>query len=460
MKRIFSEMKSLRYALLAFAATALLLGGCSGGGGSSYDEPKSVTSAPIVGQTQSVLIDAPTLKSWVDAGYVNSDNFDNHVVILHNAGYADGHIPGALEWAQSGVDRIDGPVLSGNMAFDGETMDRLLQERGIRENSTVVFTGGGNLARVYFQFRYWGFPKNQLKILNGDLAAWRAYGYPVSNIMTQVEPSNLSVRDLPGPNTDVRASLSEAIIGVKEGTVTPYNTYANTRFTTPAITETLDGVGPDALNAGMNGYVLFQGLMAGAVEDSMLAGLKKTVDINGTNVTVFKDADEMRSFLEVDKGIDLSKPIMTYCRAGNLASQGFAPIDAVLGDEVRVMMYDGSWSQWGTLTNNPSVVPSGKLWVLPNGQNGLDDYTAWATDTLTTGITYLNSYVGTITWGGVKDTTFVPKDHIQPPYFYAAPGSPYADGANTIEDQDVKYWRSQPASSAPGAVDGAAGGGC
>ena len=122
MKRIFSEMKSLRYALLAFAATALLLGGCSGGGGSSYDAPDTTSStAPVIGQTQNVLIDAATLKSWVDSGLVNNTASYEKVVILHNSGYATEHIPGAQEWSRSGIDRYDGPVLSGNMVLDGET---------------------------------------------------------------------------------------------------------------------------------------------------------------------------------------------------------------------------------------------------------------------------------------------------------------------------------------------------
>ncbi|MDX9710278.1 MAG: selenite/tellurite reduction operon rhodanese-like protein ExtH [Trichloromonas sp.] len=465
MKRIFSEMKSLRYALLAFAATALLLGGCSGGGGSDYDAPESVTSAPIVGQTQSVLIDAPTLKSWVDAGYVNSNNFDNHVVILHTEGAADntkylnGHISGAQVWNTTGVDRIEGPVLSGNMVLDGDSMNALLESHGIRKNSTIVFTGDNNLARIYFLFRYWNFPKSQLKILNGSLAAWRAYGYPLTNVAPNIDTTNcVRVQDLaPGPNTEVRASLSEAIEYVREGTVTPYNTFAATFATTPTITETLDGVGPDAVGTGMSGYVLFQGEMLGAVHDHLVAGLKTTENINGINVPVFKSAADMRTFLEVEKGIDLSKPIMTYCRAGNLASQGFAPIDAVLGDEVRVMMYDGSWSQWGTLTNDRTVVPTGYTWVLPNGQDGLLDYTAWATDVLTTDITYLKNYVGTITWGGVLNTTFDPTKHIQPPYFYVAPGSPAHPDANNIENDDIEYFEGG-SRTAPSSTTGTAGG--
>jgi 3-mercaptopyruvate sulfurtransferase SseA len=415
---------------------ALIAAGC-GGGSDSYDEPSGQSSPVLEGQIDNVLIDAQTLKSWVDAGLVNGDGYEN-VVILHNSGYADEHIPGALEWSMGGMDRVDGPLLSGNMVLDGETMDGLLQERGIRKGTTVVFTGGNNLARIYFNFRYWGFPKDQLKILNGDLAAWKAYGYPVTTVTPQVDPSDFSVCDLPGTQPDVRASLNEAIMYVEQGLVTPYNTYSATAdLTAPRITETLSG--------GTGGYVLFQGEMLGTVTDNFVAGLKKTVEINGQQVTVFKNADEMRAFLENDLGVDLTKPIMTYCRAGNLASQGFAPIDAVLGKEVEVMMYDGSWSQWGTLTNNPVAVPGAK-WLLPS------EYSDWETDTLTDPIFYLVDYVA---------ADFNPVEKIEPIYVYdGAPSSPYDPGANTIEDEDREYWIAPPESGPADSVSGGGGGGC
>nr|WP_320050162.1 selenite/tellurite reduction operon rhodanese-like protein ExtH [uncultured Desulfuromonas sp.] len=450
-RRVFKHAKDNFFLFLAITLSCFVLTACGGGGGGSdsYDEPDAQTTAPITGQIDNVLIEAPTLLGWMEAGLVNSDSFENVVIIQVN-NYAVGHIPGAQEWTGArGIDRIDGPVLSGNMVLDGEAMDDAIQTAGIKAGSTVVLipTGLPDTAtdRAYLMFRYWGFPKEKIKVLNGGLAAWQAYGYDVTTAVTPVAASNFSVADLPGgPDFNARASLSEAIIGVSEATVVPYNTYANTsNVTTPTITETLDG----SYNgeAGSSGYVIFQGLMLDAVTDNMLAGLKTTTTINGIDVPVLKSADEMRSYLVDDLGVDLTKTIMTYCRAGNLAASGFAPIDIVLGDEVDVMAYDGSWSQWGSLTNNPAVVPS-EAYLLPNG------YSDWATDVLTTDGS-----------GGEPFYLYTanPETNIQQPFFFDAPASPYDEGANTIEDEDYDYWYyGGENGSAPTSGGSDASGGC
>jgi len=450
-RRVFKHAKSHVFLFTAIVLSCFVLTACGGGGGGgdSYDEPEAQPTTPITGQVDNVLIDAPTLKAWLDAGLVNSDAFEN-VVILQPNSYSGGHIAGTQEWtAPRGIDRIDGPVLSGNMVLDGEAMDDAIQAAGIKAGSTIVLVPTGypdtTTDRAYLMFRYWGFPKEKIKVLNGGLPAWQAYGYDVTEAASPVAASNFSVADLPGgPDFDARASLSEAIVGVTEETVVPYNTYANTsNVTTATITETLDG----SYNgeAGDGGYVIFQGLMFDGVTDNMLAGLRTTTTIEGTEVTVLKSADEMRSFLVDDLGVDLSKTIMTYCRAGNLASSGFAPIDIVLGSEVDVMTYDGSWSQWGSLTTDETVVPSA-AYVLPDG------YSAWATDILTSD------------GAGGEPFYLYPADNttaIQQPFFFDAPLSPYDEGANTIEDEDYEYWYyGGDEAGAPSAGDGGDAGGC
>ncbi|MDY0189495.1 MAG: selenite/tellurite reduction operon rhodanese-like protein ExtH [Desulfuromonas sp.] len=461
-RKVFKGSKSHVLLLAALLLSGFVLIGCgSGGGGSdSYDEPEGQSTTPIVGQSDNVLIDAATLKTWVDAGKVNATSYEN-VIILQQKSYDAGHIPGAQEWALSGIDRIDGPVLSGNMVLDGSTMDEMMQERGIVKGSTIVFMGN-NSERIYFFFRYWGFPKDQLKILNGGTAAWTNAGYELTTVTPVVSSSDFSVSELADSfDPDVRASLSEMIIGVEQQTIVPFATYAHTtNLTTPKVTETLDGT--DGGPAGSGGYVLFQGFMDGQAVDPDLqhdyvyesgtynlafAGL---FNADGT----YKSKADMETYLQ-SIGIDGTKPIVTFCRAGNLAATGFAPMDAVLDWDI--MLYDGSWSQWASLTKDSTTIPTGKLWALPNTS---PDYTAWATNELTSdGVGgdpfYLVDYIGNITWSG-SSVAFVPADHIQQPLFYEAPASPYDDGANNIEDEDADY---EPASAptAAGSVSGSGG---
>ena len=423
--------------MLCVLSAALLVWGCGGGGGGgdsdSYDTKSILSTTPIEGQTQNILIDAPTLKSWVDKGYVNnsSDYSKPSVVIIDRAA---SHIPGAQKWGAVGVERYEGPILSGNMVLDGATMDAAMQAFGVTEDTTIVFSDGAQ--RVYFLFMYWGFPADQLKVLNGGNAAWAAYGYDeLTSEVPDVEPSDLCVSSLGGVRDELRASLSEAIVGVRDAELTPYITYSNTsNVTAETIKETI---------RDSSRYVIFQGIMDGAVEDNFVLGLSKLANINGTDVSVYLDADEMEEFLEVGLGVDLAKPIMTYCRAGNLASMGFTPLYAVLGNEVDIMMYDGSWSQWGSLTlqTEPPYVP-GPQFALPQG------YEDWATEGLTNPI-YYNYNSTTLLSEPDFDTTGVPY-------------SPEDAGANTIEIEDEQYYENAQSSDDGGApvAGGGIDGGC
>lgn len=423
---------SKRLALLLmvlFVGTFTLTGCGSGGGSDSYSTPGTGNTAPLEGQSSNVLITADTLKAWIDQGKVNSTSSYENVVILQQKGYAAGHIPGAQEWALSGIDRIEGPIKSGNMVPDGETMDAMLQERGITANSTIVFMGN-NSERIYFFFRYWGFPKNQLKILNGGTSAWTNAGYSLTTVKPVVTESTFSIKDLPnGPDLNARASLSEMIIGVEDGTIAAYATYgASLVLDAPKVTATVTGsTGYVAFQGRINGMVLDEDLYDdGANQGDISRGL---YNADGT----YKSKAEMEAYM-ANIGAEKSKVIATYCRAGNLAASGYGPMDAVL-DDWKIMLYDGSWSQWGSLTAYDDVVPTAS-YALPVG------YEAWATDELMSEISFNYDYT----------------DDIYQPEFFAAPMSPYDAGANTLEDEDYEYWAA-PAAGAGGASGPVSGGG-
>ena len=121
-RKVFKHTKDnvVLFAAVVLSCFVLTACGGGGGGGDSYDEPEAQPTPPITGQIDNVLIEAPTLKAWLDEGLVNADSFEN-VVILQPNGYSTSHIAGTQEWtAPRGIDRIDGPVLSGNMVLDGE----------------------------------------------------------------------------------------------------------------------------------------------------------------------------------------------------------------------------------------------------------------------------------------------------------------------------------------------------
>ena len=132
------------------------------------------------------LLSPAELKAWIDNDYI--DNWGRKVVILdtgfdvtslepliidnrHN--YDAGHIPGAYYVSPSdraSSERTDGPIDVWFMVPSGATMDtQIVQKWGIDKHTAVVFTGNTmwGPTRYYWTFRYWGFKKSQLFILNG-----------------------------------------------------------------------------------------------------------------------------------------------------------------------------------------------------------------------------------------------------------------------------------------------------
>ncbi|MBE0603639.1 MAG: hypothetical protein IH611_08425, partial [Deltaproteobacteria bacterium] len=177
--------------------------GCGSGG---YDEP-SATAA-------STLLTPETLASWINSGKVNSTGYERVVLVdvTTPASYNAGHIPGA-QCLDSGTElmqtRIEGVAPSVNMVPEGSRMDALIQRLGIDANTTIVFTSKTSIlsaTRAYFTFRYWGFPKERLKVLDGGYAAWTG---ALDNVVPTVTPSTYSVRDLGALNAGLRASLGE-----------------------------------------------------------------------------------------------------------------------------------------------------------------------------------------------------------------------------------------------------------
>ncbi len=184
---------------------------------------------PITTGTSSTLLPPETLKAWIDAGVVNSTGFDRVVILdVTSLGtYTTGHIPGAQFVNSNDINQIrqEGGATDINMVLDGPHMDALIQKNGIDNNTTIVFTSGAatpsastilNATRAYWIFRYWGFAKEKLKLLDGINFSWQAaYGLTTAPA-PPVTPSTYSVKNNPSLRIDLRSSLGD-MINLAEG---------------------------------------------------------------------------------------------------------------------------------------------------------------------------------------------------------------------------------------------------
>ena len=293
--------------------------------------------------TSSPLIDAAVLKDWIDDGLVNGAGTTRVVILDINsqATYSAGHIPGA-QFVNSGdiyQNRQEGPAVDVNMVPDGPHMDALVQKYGIDNNTTIVFTTSSilNATRAYWTFRYWGFPKDKLKVLNGFNIAWSTVYGLSTTASPPVTPSSYSVKSNASLRADLRASLSE-MMSVASGSV------SNAVILDSRSTSTSGSyAGTPGSTAGVfspsGDYVVFEGHMKGA------KALDYTTMYDST--LQFKSPDVLTAMLAA-VGIDGTKTTYTHCRTGVIASLSFFVLDAIL--DWPVEDYDGSWSQWGQLS--------------------------------------------------------------------------------------------------------------
>lgn len=436
-EKMMKKSRILLVALLGLVAVAALtIWGC---GTDGYDNPNdSITTT----KTATALIEPQTLKQWMDEGKVNGKGLDRVVIVdvSSAAQYQGGHIPGAL-LLNSGTElyktRLEGIAAAFGMVPDGASMDSCIQRMGIDKNTTIVFTTNTAnpiiwATRAYFTFRYWGFPKERLKVLNGYNKAWDAtYPATITTDVPTVAPSSFSVRNNVALAADLRASLGEMISVVKAGDAN--NVIIDTRGSdglpaSPKYSYDGDaGTTPGVFLPGSD-YVVFEGRMKGA----RAVGYATLLD--SANNNKFLPADQLPAkFTAI--GMDSSKTAYVYCRTGVIASSEFFVLEGILG--WKVLVYDGSWSQWGSMSGEATK------------DGVLDSYSGWKTDAaaLSEVITYN------------KDNALTVERIILDPLSVQLYSNTADLTANQIEKEDAAYMAGGAAGGTTTSAPAASGGG-
>lgn len=407
-----------------------------------------VISPPVATATDSVLIEPATLQAWMNAGLVNASTGAERVIILDVTGadnYAAGHIPGAQLWNTAGqaVTRVEGPAEAVNMVIPPTTMNERIAALGIDEHTTIVLTSSQTSSfqpnRAYFTFRYYGWPKSRLKVLNGYNFVWAKDA--LTKTATTTVPANpplLTVQQIGNLRTDLRASLPELMDGIRDGRGVPVDfrgsSVAKAGSTTGVFADDHDGKDGATQAGGDADYVVFEGTMKG--------GKYYTY----TNAQMDPANGDYRykpvAIIEAELNaadVDGSKLTYSMCRTAMIASTGFFVLDALL--DWPVMVYDGSWSQWGSLSAD-----AGKGGQLPAAS-------PWAVDNTT--------YMSVVNY---NKTALKPVEPLNPDSA-ALLLTPNAAAANQIEKSDKEYQAVPPVNS--GATSspltpygGGSGGGC
>jgi 3-mercaptopyruvate sulfurtransferase SseA len=362
MKGFLMTRRNMLFSLVGMLMTAMLtIWGC-GGGGSSYSDPVTTT------KTSSAFISAATLKQWIDEGKLNAPvGSADRVVVVSTSSLANwtdavkGHISGAvrLDPAEIAITRVEGLGAVSKMVPDGASMDVLVKRLGIDANTTIVLTIPKNgtitdQSVTYFDFRYWGFPRERIKILNGGDDAWDVAGYALSTDATEkYAASTYSVSQNAALKDVVRYSLSEIFAKVDELIATPalldtWQLIDVRGFTTkPYITNAIR----------LSGYTMYLTRLDANNDGTPDADRnyiypdKATFEAKLADGTVYpvRNSTSVLADVEGTDGAHISptKKTVVMCGTSTTASPNFVLFDAVLAlPEGDIAMYDGSSTQW------------------------------------------------------------------------------------------------------------------
>jgi thiosulfate/3-mercaptopyruvate sulfurtransferase len=241
--------------------------------------------------------------------------------------YDEGHIAGAvkLHWRDDLQDPVERDLV------DKPTFERLLSERGIANDTTLVLYGDKNnwfAAYAYWYLKIYGH--GDVRILDGGRQKWadEAREFTTETPQPQQADYKANERDesIRTYRDSVRAQIGEqskALVDVRSP-----QEYAGDLIAPP-------------------GYEQEGAQRAGHIPTAASIPWATAVRDDGT----FKDADELRELYE-GKGVTPEKEVTAYCRIGERSAHTWFVLRELLGYET-VKNYDGSWTEWGNLVDVP-----------------------------------------------------------------------------------------------------------
>ena len=261
------------------------------------------------------------------ADHANDPNVRLIEVDVDTTAYDQGHIAGAVGWnwqtqLQDNVrrDLIDKP-----------TLERLLGQSGVSNDTTIVLYGDNNnwfAAYAFWQLKYYGH--KDVRLINGGRKKWLEEKRPLTTAPAKVAPATYRAS---GPDESLRAYREQVLGIVQKKTpgslvdVRSVDEFTGKIIAPPGMTETAQRAGhiPGAANIPW----------------------AQAANEDGT----FKSADQLKQ-LYLGKGVTGAGETIAYCRIGERSSHTWFVLKYLLG-YANVKNYDGSWTEWGNLFGAP-----------------------------------------------------------------------------------------------------------
>jgi len=241
--------------------------------------------------------------------------------------YEEGHIPGAvkLHWRHDLQDPVRRDLV------ERADFERLLGERGIGNDTTVVLYGDKNnwfAAYAYWYLKIYGHA--DVRILDGGRQKWIDEGRELTTAAPAVRPATYTAQER---DESIRVYRDDVLAGLgRDG-----RTLVDVRSPQEYAGELLAPPGYEQEGASRGGHI----------PTAQSVPWAQAVRDDGT----FKPAGELRE-LYGGKGVTPDKEVLAYCRIGERSAHTWFVLRELLGYE-NVRNYDGSWTEWGNLVDVP-----------------------------------------------------------------------------------------------------------
>jgi len=241
------------------------------------------------------------------------------------ANYVLGHIPGSvlLDWKVDINDPVARNILS------EQACQELLQRIGVNGDTTLVIYGDFNnwfAAFAFWAFKYYGC--KDMKLMNGGRKKWLEEDKPLTKEIPTYPRGNF---ESSGPDNNIRVFLR--YVSDTLGSKVLVDVRSPKEFTGEILAP------PE--------YPTEHAQRGGHIPGAANIPWAQAVNDDGT----FKSADELSKIYQ-SKGITADKEVISYCRIGERSSHTWFVLKYLLGYP-NVKNYDGSWTEWGNMIDNP-----------------------------------------------------------------------------------------------------------
>jgi len=275
-----------------------------------------------------VLVDA----DWVQ-GHLDHPGLVLVEVDEDTSAYDKGHIKGAvkLDWKKDLQDPVRRDFI-GSAEFE-----RLLSERGISSDDTVILYGGNNnwfAAYAYWYFKLYGHDK--VKLLDGGRKKWELDS---RDMVTDVPARAATSYHAKEQDRSIRAFRDDVVAAI-------------------GALNLVDVRSPDEFAGRLLAPAHLpqeQAQRGGHVPTAKNVPWSKAAEEDGT----FKSDDALRSLYGDEAGLDFGRDTIAYCRIGERSAHTWFVLHELL-DQPNVKNYDGSWTEYGSLVGVPIEVGDAK----------------------------------------------------------------------------------------------------